>query len=54
MKLAKLTRKAFQAAGRVGGLARAAKLSPERRSEIAKAAVTAREEKRRLNRLAQS
>ncbi len=36
--------------GRLGGLARMAKLTPERRSEIAKKAVAAREAKRAASR----
>jgi uncharacterized protein (DUF4415 family) len=39
-------RKGGKKGGRLGGLARAAKLTPEQRSEIAKKAVEAREAKR--------
>ena len=42
----RLSLKYFREQGRIGGLTRAAKLTKQRRSEIAKAAVTAREEKR--------
>jgi hypothetical protein len=41
----------FKQSGAVGGKARASKLSPERRSEIAKKAVAAREAKRKEKKL---
>lgn len=48
-KLTKAVRQYMQALGAKGGTARKHALTPERRSEIAKQAVTAREAKRKSN-----